>query len=569
MSNVDFVHSALPQGNATRILSLLPGAFEDLVCCTTTPQLLAKAPPYNALSYTWGTEEDNKVVEVNGQPFTIRNNLWCFLRRIRKADASLTLWCDMVCIDQNNSEERGHQVQFMGEIYRNAACVWIWLGEEAEGTARIFDLLSGINAVKVKLGREYHKKWKALVLRKVRERYSLSKREDVERLVLPALVEITTREYWDRVWILQEVALAQYAIIHSGNCALELQAFFHGMEDCFRLADPYMRESTVVRWLTLKSPRPMRGRCRRWFASRYREKYGDALASDQRTAARTIAYMWEKQQIRRPCALSYLLTVSVERRCSNMRDKVYGVLAMARDMKELVVDYSSSTGQLFVAVLELMTGDVENYPTVVSNLARALDVDAETVHYAIIESGDALGRSYRYVMSTPASIIGVQTCGTDSTKVITDDPTPRSDSKEFPFTPTKQRDLKLITAGTNVEIGDQIAQLFFVHDNLQILPLDPTILSQQVASFEAAPYCVLRRKQDVLESIAFVLPEQHYREQVDRLWKQKVADFYATFRNFDLENMKIDDELQMQTLLLHRRQHLLYMTLHLKEMEYR
>jgi hypothetical protein len=40
------------------------------------------------------------------------------------------LWIDQLCIDQENNDEKGPQIQLMGDIYRTACEVVIWLGED-------------------------------------------------------------------------------------------------------------------------------------------------------------------------------------------------------------------------------------------------------------------------------------------------------------------------------------------------------------------------------------------------------------------------------------------------------
>ncbi|KAK7710529.1 hypothetical protein SLS63_012959 [Diaporthe eres] len=47
-----------------------------------------------------------------------------------------SVWADSVCIDQDNLDEKAHQVQFMGMIYNNASRVLICLGEDDEGHAQ-------------------------------------------------------------------------------------------------------------------------------------------------------------------------------------------------------------------------------------------------------------------------------------------------------------------------------------------------------------------------------------------------------------------------------------------------
>jgi Heterokaryon incompatibility protein (HET) len=40
----------------------------------------------------------------------------------------------LICINQANDEEKGHQVKLMGQIYSTAAFVLVWLGCESGGT---------------------------------------------------------------------------------------------------------------------------------------------------------------------------------------------------------------------------------------------------------------------------------------------------------------------------------------------------------------------------------------------------------------------------------------------------
>jgi hypothetical protein len=46
-----------------------------------------------------------------------------------------TIWIDLICIDQSNDTERGHQVALMGQIYRKAQRTIAWLGHD-DGTVR-------------------------------------------------------------------------------------------------------------------------------------------------------------------------------------------------------------------------------------------------------------------------------------------------------------------------------------------------------------------------------------------------------------------------------------------------
>ena len=91
---------------------------------------LQKLPRYSALSYTWGPPEPTKEIRINNQSFLVRENRWHFLDvAATKYDIRANwIWIDQLCIDQNNTNERNHQVAMMGRIYEHATQVIAWLG---------------------------------------------------------------------------------------------------------------------------------------------------------------------------------------------------------------------------------------------------------------------------------------------------------------------------------------------------------------------------------------------------------------------------------------------------------
>jgi hypothetical protein len=52
-----------------------------------------------------------------------------------------TLWVDAICINQKSLEERNKQVVLMGDIYKCAQRVLIWLGEASEASEQVLHQL--------------------------------------------------------------------------------------------------------------------------------------------------------------------------------------------------------------------------------------------------------------------------------------------------------------------------------------------------------------------------------------------------------------------------------------------
>lgn len=140
---VDYTHEPLPEGRFIRLVSLYPSPhLESPLYIEITTHRLDEAPPYAALSYTWGDSSDTVPIWCDRWVIRIRHNLRDALRRIRHPEHPRQLWIDAVCINQSSIPEKNHQIPLMGEIYKNAEGVLIWLGEEAEESKMAFQLLS-------------------------------------------------------------------------------------------------------------------------------------------------------------------------------------------------------------------------------------------------------------------------------------------------------------------------------------------------------------------------------------------------------------------------------------------
>jgi len=84
---------------------------------------------------------------VNGRTFTVRQNLYEFLRVVQQRSAAGALdmlgpyWIHALSIDQTNTLERNHQVNQMGQIFRNAAAVHLWLGSMPSSVSPLLNII--------------------------------------------------------------------------------------------------------------------------------------------------------------------------------------------------------------------------------------------------------------------------------------------------------------------------------------------------------------------------------------------------------------------------------------------
>jgi hypothetical protein len=172
---------------------------------------LLDAPPFEALSYTWGGEDGNaeksKLIYIGSLWLALPITVNCdeALRRLR-AQRDLVIWVDAICINQSDLEERSHQVSIMREIYSKAWRVVMYLGSSSETSHRAMQAL-------IKSGEL-----------------------QPDRVITdPAITTLFCRRYFSRVWVIQEVAMAQRLLMVCGKDELD-RRWFNTLPLSFKLS---------------------------------------------------------------------------------------------------------------------------------------------------------------------------------------------------------------------------------------------------------------------------------------------------------------------------------------------
>ena len=85
-----------------RLLTLLPGAEATPIQTTLRYVNLEQKPTFDALSYEWGPQATNdSEIFVDKELFTIRRNLWLFLKRLwafsQSSQATQVIYADAIC----------------------------------------------------------------------------------------------------------------------------------------------------------------------------------------------------------------------------------------------------------------------------------------------------------------------------------------------------------------------------------------------------------------------------------------------------------------------------------------
>jgi hypothetical protein len=211
---------------------------------------------------------------LNGVRTTITRNLADALRCLRSEGKARHLWADAVCINQYDANEKSSQVAMMGEIYSGAERTYIWLGREDERSDLAMDLVANITEEKMAMFDPNDDKWLGVY-------------------------QLLRRDWWTRLWVIQEAILSRQPIVKCGDKEVHLERFADLYTYWNRLSyehDNFNRFST----LNLFYKVPFRG-----FMSRDNKRWVGV-------------------------GLNVWMPVAVANfGCRYMRDRVYGILGLA------------------------------------------------------------------------------------------------------------------------------------------------------------------------------------------------------------------------------------------------
>lgn len=292
-SSASPLYSPLPHEDSLRILELLPGDHSAPIACKLFVSRLSSSPAYEAISYAWGDPTSTVAISCEGHELHVTKNLYEALRRIRNTDESIILWADAICIDQNNLKERGHQVKLMGDVFKGAACVLVWIGHDTHSDAE--------NSIHVLKELQTQCKAKTVINEEDLPRF--------EHFDWKAWRRLLERPYFTRVWTIQEVGLARRARILYGDFDIDWRALMD-----------------VLYWL---------------------QDRGEPLLYRYRIKGPSTEYFWRSYYFGQSF-LDLLGAAHRKRQASDPRDFIYAFLGHPSIPVEVLPDYTKSVQDIYL-----------------------------------------------------------------------------------------------------------------------------------------------------------------------------------------------------------------------------
>lgn len=182
-----------------RLIQIEAGPIEARIRCKLQVTSFHNAPPYEALSYTWGSLEQASFITCDDIPLRVTNNLFDAFQYLRRPESNRIMWIDAVCINQKSNQERTEQVGMMGQIYKRARHVVIWLGTETAEDKTAFELLSHFERVFAEHG----------LVNIGPQSFSAVGLPNMLDPSWATLVRIFQRPWFRRIWVVQEATVCK------------------------------------------------------------------------------------------------------------------------------------------------------------------------------------------------------------------------------------------------------------------------------------------------------------------------------------------------------------------------
>jgi hypothetical protein len=213
----DPLYSLLPHQRAIRLLRIESGIGEEGIQITLETFDLDSKTQFTALSYVWGDATSPCEIICNGHKKLITLNLWGVLSQLQKQRFDCLLWVDAICINQKDEEEKTFQVTMMRDIYKRAAKVIFWLGDQERYDEDAINLMRSFS--------KRYPHWLDLERHRVKtlEEMSLSSFDRG----WAGWASLFCRPWFGRVWIVQEFSNAKNSVFMSGALEIPTELLVH------------------------------------------------------------------------------------------------------------------------------------------------------------------------------------------------------------------------------------------------------------------------------------------------------------------------------------------------------
>jgi hypothetical protein len=374
-----------------RLVKILSASMSDIRCEIIT-QSLDAPHDYTAISYAWGDPDDKADIileknvldrygSITRQRVTksVTSNLHGALFALRHRDEDVFVWVDSLSIDQQNKDELSGQVQLMSLIYGNAAAVAIWLGPRCNDSGKALRLMEELADCATSPDRVHRR-----IL------------DEKRRADFAALVSLFEREYWTRLWVVQEVFIPDPSkiVVYCGKSRL-----------------PWTVYKTASGTLL-----DHKSEIERRYSGTRDHSGGQRVSLQQYSFAQVLAYQGPASLLDGTLRdLGDQPLLDVMRACRNKLtamplDKVYGILGLLSDKvrRDFPVNYKLSVKKVYIDVVDHILSTTQR-----------VDVLRESIHFPMHVGNTGFPSwcpDWSYIPATESLQSTANFCASGSTK---------------------------------------------------------------------------------------------------------------------------------------------------------
>jgi len=313
---------------------------------------------FTALSYVWGNASDKVPILVDGVEFYITRNLLAALHEFQQDEETVTLWIDALCINQADNEEKVDQIQMMKQIYEAATITVAWLGEDADGSDNVMQMLQNFAArpdfddKNDDSSVDHFSRLCEMML--LDPAIPTDASHPALKSIQASFKALLEREYWYRVWCVQEFSASKTILIVCGGWRINVEPFH-------KIVYAYVRLLEMVTLVAISNNNLLD-------MSRQDSPYLPSHAVG--TVHGATRMLEQRQNYRRevkagqgfPKLIDLLLQayssqgIDVSLRATDPRDMVYGLMGLATDIEKLSIrpSYEKTCEEVFQETWSVM-----------------------------------------------------------------------------------------------------------------------------------------------------------------------------------------------------------------------
>lgn len=310
--------------------------------CELIHTRLDEAPPFEALSYTWGERDPSIPLQVGGYRLLVTASVEEFLFYRSSVFTDHLLWIDAICINQSDNSEKSGQLLLMTDIYRQAKRTIVWLGPPEVSTQSkllrqaIYPLIFG-RSLKDLLDSfsEFAKAMDSSLDYLLPSETNQSSTLSSYRVI----ADLFSHPWFERAWVLQEAAISKdVRVMHKGTC-VDLEHLFlvaemiSGNAERFYALSPFSQLGQAGSEIQPRGMATIR-------SSRY-------LNEPLNTCVRFMKNVRGLTQLDDRLSFMNLILGTRYLTCKDPRDKVFAILGLAVG-PTFKADYSESVSQVFL-----------------------------------------------------------------------------------------------------------------------------------------------------------------------------------------------------------------------------